>query len=247
MNKERRQEIYDHTFEREYARLKRDGGLTEKRRFWMSAVKAWRAVLVAAGFQVSTTASVRERAERHARQEFDLASVGHGPKVTLQALRVRSDWFLREAHLRQGVRANWAGVDPALAEFYYRLYRRLRREGLPVYCHTCVRSAAEQSRLFERGLSRVRVGAHQSGSAIDVVHAVGHWDVPSEFWDYIGYVGKQIAETYGLPIEWGGDWEFYDPAHWQVAHWRKRPLVASDDVVRAMPDALRKFVGKVKA
>lgn len=56
--------------------------------------------------------------------------------------------------------------------------------------------------------------------AVDIVHASRAWNLTKKEWDVLGSIGKEIARKRNLKMEWGGDWKFYDPAHWQIKNWR---------------------------
>jgi hypothetical protein len=146
--------------------------------------------------------------------------------------------------LKQHARADWTGVDPEIHEFYGKLYKELKRRGLPVYAHTVYRSPALQAMLHAEGKSQVADGPHQRGAAVDVVDAFYHWDARREYWDFVGAVGKDIIKKNRYSIEWGGDWSFYDPAHWQLRNWRNSPVVESHaDPTPAMPGKWPEYVG----
>ena len=55
---------------------------------------------------------------------------------------------------------------------------------------------------------------------MDIVHASRAWNLTKKEWDVLGSIGKEIARKRNLKMEWGGDWKFYDPAHWQIKDWR---------------------------
>lgn len=122
-------------------------------------------------------------------------------------------------------RADWAGVDSELKDFTRIFFTALRRNEVPVYVHTAYRTPELQAKLHHKGLSTVSSGPHQRGAAVDIVHAHFHWNCSKEFWDYMGALGKQIIQQNRFDIEWGGDWSFYDPAHWQLKDWRKHEIV----------------------
>ena len=42
-------------------------------------------------------------------------------------------------------------------------------------------------------------------------------------WKLLAHIGKEVIAQKGLAISsmaWGGDWTFYDPAHWQIENWK---------------------------
>jgi hypothetical protein len=137
--------------------------------------------------------------------------------------------------LKQFDRANWAGVDPALMLIYAKVVKNMEDLLIPVYCHTAYRSPELQQQLQASGYSQLRVGPHQVGAAIDIVHAHMHWNAPKEVWDYLGVAYKEAARSVGVKIEWGGDWSFYDPAHCQLADWRTRTLEPQTKVLNLTP------------
>jgi len=143
--------------------------------------------------------------------------------------RIPLDEFTQRRYLLQHERADWSGVSPIINEFTHRLMWRLRKNGFPTYVHTALRTPEEQERLFLIGNSRIRKnGPHNRGAAVDIVHCDFHWNAHPDFWAYIGNAGKDIARQYDLPIEWGGDFvSLYDPAHWQLKDWQKKPVVQS--------------------
>lgn len=124
--------------------------------------------------------------------------------------------------VQQG-RADRTGADPAILEFERKLISRARNLGIPLFAHTVVRGSSEQNRLFRAGLSKARAGfsAHNYGAAVDIVHGTKAWALTTKQWAVLGHIGKELAASLGLEIVWGGDWKFYDPAHWELASWRE--------------------------
>ena len=113
-----------------------------------------------------------------------------------------------------------------------------RKRGIPLYVHCCFRTEAEQRALFAKGASKVRYpnSAHNSAEAVDIVHGCYHWNLMPKEWAYIHALGRDALRRLNasLPydkrlfLNWGGDdgspgdsfrW---DPAHWEVADYRKR-------------------------
>lgn len=115
-------------------------------------------------------------------------------------------------------------ADPELVRFLVAFLRELKRRGLPFYPHCLFRGEDEQERLFREGRSRAKWGqsAHNVGMAVDVVHFSRHWDLTEKEWAVLGLIGKETARKLNLKVTWGGDWSFYDPAHWELTDWRKR-------------------------
>jgi hypothetical protein len=129
--------------------------------------------------------------------------------------------------LRQHDRADWSGVDDRIARFAASLIETLRKHDVPFYVHMARRTPGEQRDLYNAGRSKVPgpKAAHTVGYAVDIVHARFHWDLTPEEWRYVGIVGKRVAQRLGLGVTWGGDWSFYDPAHWELKGWRDAEVI----------------------
>jgi hypothetical protein len=126
-------------------------------------------------------------------------------------------------HEEQHWRANRAGAHPAILEFETAFIRKMRAIQVPLFAHNMVRTAAEQTELYVRGVSKAKAGQspHNFGCAVDIIHGRKAWDMDKKSWSIIGHIGKELAAQRGLKVEWGGDWKFYDPAHWQLESWRE--------------------------
>lgn len=132
-------------------------------------------------------------------------------------------------------KADWPLTDQVLLEFTRKLFLQARRDHVPIYVHTAYRSRALQAALARAGKSNVSSGPHQRGAAVDIVHAFYHWNAPDQFWSYLNLVGHEIIRANGYPIQWGGDFKsLYDPAHWQLREWRKKPKLSE----RAVQDSV---------
>jgi hypothetical protein len=149
------------------------------------------------------------------------------------------EFFTSEYYLRTYERADWYGAPPEIKMFSKKFLTALRARGLPFYVHTCFRHPDVQRELKNMGRTRVLYGAHQRSCAVNIVSAIDHWEVPDELWYYVGTLGESIARSMSLgketgnkekalKIEWGGRWDFFDPAHWQLSDWRKRLSVDPD-------------------
>lgn len=124
----------------------------------------------------------------------------------------------------QQTRVSPQGCDPQLFHFAQTMVKRFAAMGIPLFVHCYVRSGAEQDRLKAAGRSKAAAGQspHQGGFAVDIIHGVAGWNLDKKQWALIGSVGKSIAKGHNLHLVWGGDWNFYDPAHWELRDWRKR-------------------------
>lgn len=179
---------------------------------------------------------------KSARKHFELEqNLGSGDlQAKLQPYRIPAQFMRDEKYLVQRGRADWRGADRDLIRFSYRFYMRTVAQGIPMYAHTVYRSFDEQKRLQSLGHSNLSDGPHQRGAAVDFVHSELHWEAGADLWEYLGVLGKEVARTEGVEIEWGGDWSnLYDPAHWQLPNWRSYPLPLS-------PEPLTFTLGQLK-
>jgi len=113
-------------------------------------------------------------------------------------------------------------ADAYIVWFYQAFHKECETRGIPVYAHEFYRSPERQYELHRAGHSKARAGTspHNSGLAVDIVHSVHHWNLNPDEWDLLGAIGKECARKLNIQVEWGGDWDFYDPAHWQLKNWR---------------------------
>lgn len=133
-------------------------------------------------------------------------------------------FLLRPEYQTQQQRAVRDGAHPDIREFERKLIKRMaKKHGVPLFAHNMVRSNADQTALFVQGVSKAKAGKspHNFGCAVDIVHSVRAWDLSRESWLMLGHIGKELANQMGVKLVWGGDWSFYDPAHWELAEWRK--------------------------
>lgn len=134
--------------------------------------------------------------------------------------------FLADKHRvwNQQQRAVRDGAHPDILEFERVMVRRMGKMGIPVFAHCVVRSMEQQAKEFAQGDSKAKPGqsAHNYGCAIDLVHSTRAWNLSEKEWLVIGHIGKEVIKQSGLAIvslAWGGDWKFYDPAHWEIQDW----------------------------
>lgn len=111
-----------------------------------------------------------------------------------------------------------------IVRFADALCTELSSRGVPFFVHGIYRGENEQNRLYSEGHSKARFGSspHNYGMAADIVHFGRYWELSKKEWFLIGQIGKEVARRLNLKITWGGDWNFYDPAHWELADWRQR-------------------------
>lgn len=147
------------------------------------------------------------------------------PATYSEALRglVNREFLASQNYQQQQWRANRNGAHPAILEFERVLVKRLAKAGVPMFAHCVVRGQADQQRLFDEGKSKDSpadgMWPHRA-FAVDIVHGVKAWNLTKKEWAVIGHYGKETAKSLGLKVDWGGDWRFYDPAHWQVTGWK---------------------------
>lgn len=166
--------------------------------------------------------------------------------AAFQRLRVGDAYFTIDAYLRQHNRADWQHVDPRMRLFAARLLEALRKRGIPFYVHGAFRTRSEQNAAFSAGRSKMRwpFAAHCQGAAVDIVSAQFHWDLSRQEWSAVGNIGKQIAASMSLPLVWGGDWSFYDPAHWELPDWRSSVQeLEAGEPVRLTPRGILRLSG----
>lgn len=86
-----------------------------------------------------------------------------------------------------------------------------------------VRTAIEQRKLVERGLSKSNNSYHLYGLAVDLVPYVNGkitWD--EEYFPAIREAMNTVIEQYNLPIENGFQEWGWDMPHWQMTGWRDK-------------------------
>lgn len=143
-------------------------------------------------------------------------------------LRLRDAQFLKSTkYQEQQWKAVRNGAHSDILDFERLFVRKLKRLGVPMYAHNMVRTTAQQQELFVRGVTNAKGfdSPHPNGCAVDIVHSIRHWELTKAEWLTIGHIGKELAVQNGFKLVWGGDWKFYDPAHWELANWRSHAPV----------------------
>lgn len=125
-------------------------------------------------------------------------------------------------HFEQQKRADRETAHPDIIEFERCMIKRMAKHGVPMFASEVIRSDERQAMLKEQGRSKAGPGQspHQYGMAVDIVHGVKGWNLNGDQWRLVGHVGKELAIQKGMKLVWGGDWSFYDPAHWEIAGWK---------------------------
>jgi hypothetical protein len=118
---------------------------------------------------------------------------------------------------------DWDGVHPDIIEFTRRMVKELKRRGIPFYAFELMRTAERQKHLLRQKRSKAGPweSPHQYGCAVDLISYTRLWNITPQQWLVVGTIGKEIARKMGIKVVWGGDWKFYDPAHWQLADWKE--------------------------
>ena len=119
---------------------------------------------------------------------------------------------------------DYRGVHPDIVEFWKAFSKAMKRRNIPIRAFEFVRTAERQQELYEKGRRKASAGfgAHQYGMAVDIIHATRGWNLSKKEWDCIGAIGKEIARKRNIKLDWGGDWNFYDPAHWEIDEWQTK-------------------------
>lgn len=130
-------------------------------------------------------------------------------------------------HKQQQMRPLVEGAHPALLDFMPAMVKRMGQMGVPMFWAEVIRTPERQKELYLDGFSRAQPGksAHQTGQAGDFIHSELGWNLTRDQWKLVGEVGMDVAKRLGLPITsqaWGGNWKFYDPAHWQIDDWQSQ-------------------------
>lgn len=153
---------------------------------------------------------------------------------------MRADWLATMPHLvarstsNRGIFDGRDGTEADLIRFWFRFQSDAAKIQIPLRVVWGFRTHEEQTALLARGVTRAKAGqsAHNYGRALDIIHMTRAWDgMPSEGWEILGIIGKEAARKVDVQVEWGGDWQRekrgglgWDPAHWQLKHWRSNPF-----------------------
>ena len=199
--------------------------------FWcfMKTISRWLAQFYNSGSRCPYAfkeALAKDRAES---MEFDHAAAFLDPQmkgnlIPHRRLRVGKPYFTSDFFLRQQERADWNYTDLRIRFFAARFAHEMRKAQVPIFCIWAYRTPSEQNQMVQKGVSKASFprAAHTQGAAVDLIHSGLFWDgMRQSDWDFFGSVGKGIARRHNIPIKWGGDWDFYDPAHWELSDWKQ--------------------------
>lgn len=140
------------------------------------------------------------------------------------------------------LKASRDGSVPDILDFSAAFLKDLQARGMPFFPHCFLRSGEQQNNLYHQGVTKARAGEspHNWGMAVDIVHYTRLWNLNKKEWAVIGLIGKEVARRRNIKITWGGDWSFYDPAHWELADWKKR-------VIATMPETFKEAFAAARA
>lgn len=105
------------------------------------------------------------------------------------------------------------------------MIKRMAHHMVPMFAHSVVRLRDEQEAALAGGFSNAAFGQspHNYGMAVDLIHSVAAWQIDEKAWEIIGHIGKEVAQSKGIHIVWGGDFKsLYDPAHWELRDWKAK-------------------------
>lgn len=123
----------------------------------------------------------------------------------------------------QQLRADRDGAHKSILTFSNKLVKELAARDVPFFAHVYYRGREAQEAAKSQGNSKASFGKspHNFGCAVDLIHGVRAWKLSEKEWQLVGAIGKDVARRANLKIVWGGDWKFYDPAHWELRDWRE--------------------------
>lgn len=161
--------------------------------------------------------------------EFPGDVVVHETYKLARADLIDAEWCQSRNFQEQQWRAMRIGAHPQIIDFTRYMVAKMRKLNIPVFASEIVRTQERQLQLYKDGFSNAK-GAkapHVYGMAVDIIHARKGWNLSQKQWELIGKLGKELAIQRGIAITWGGDWPplkervGWDPAHWQLRHWRE--------------------------
>ena len=111
-------------------------------------------------------------------------------------------------------RKRLVGVHPDLVKV---VEQAARISPIPFVVLEGLRTKERQKQLVDKGASKTMNSRHLTGHAVDCAPLVDgkaswHWPHYHELNVYF----EQAAKDVGVPVEWGGNWEFMDGPHRQL-------------------------------
>lgn len=132
------------------------------------------------------------------------------------------------ARVNRGLFRGRDKLHPDVLDFWFVFQDAAAKHKIPLRVVWGYRSFEEQAEMVRRGVTRAKPGqsAHNYGMAVDVIHTRRAWeDMPRDGWSILGAIGHEAARIADVKMQWGGEWNFYDPAHWELRDWRARVSV----------------------
>jgi len=123
---------------------------------------------------------------------------------------------------KQQLRAVRTGAHPDILKWERNMVKACKGYSIPVFAVEMMRTSERQQELYDKGFSQAKAGEsyHQYGAAVDIVHSTKLWDgMTKKEWRILYEIGHDVARKMNIKLENGFDWEFYDPAHWQLKDW----------------------------
>lgn len=130
---------------------------------------------------------------------------------------------VQKATLNRGIFPGSDKTHCDLKKWWFAFQKQAAQQGIPLRVHSGYRTHEQQQVLFERKVTKAKPGQspHNFGLAVDIIHTKLAWEgMTPEGWAILGAMGQEIARKQNLKLTWGGEWSFYDPAHWQIEKWR---------------------------
>ena len=121
-------------------------------------------------------------------------------------------------HFSQTSITNLSSCDGRLVQLFLRVVKNVDCTIIEGY-----RSKEKQATLLRQGLTRLQHSKHNQvpSHAVDVAPYPIDWEDYEKFYWFGGYV-KGIADSLGLEIRWGGDWDgdgdFHDQTLVDLVH-----------------------------
>jgi len=118
---------------------------------------------------------------------------------------------------------DFEGVHPDIIKFWKSVHKAMKLRDIPVRAFELKRSHARQQELYDKGVSKAVPGqsAHNYGCAIDIIHSKKAWNLSKKQWDCMVAIQKECARKCNVKLISGDDWDFWDPAHWELKNWRQ--------------------------
>ena len=119
--------------------------------------------------------------------------------------------------------ADYKGAHSDIVEFFKAFQKACHKRNIPLRAFEFVRTAERQQELYEKGFTKAQAGfgAHQYGMAVDCIVAHKAWSLSKKEWACLIAIGKEVARRRNIKIDSGYDWDFWDPAHWELEGWKE--------------------------